>query len=245
MRWKAILVGGLFMVAVSVAPASAVPIFGQLNFTGTATVSATTVDWLPTGVAPPEAGEGSVETVNGTGYFSTIHLPVLGVNTADIIDLTPATVLPLANFLHQFVTPNPVYNDLSYTLQGLVIPALPVCTGAETVGQSCVAFLGSPFQLTVTTGPGGQPFTGVVFDVFGFFTDPTEPVGGTAFAEGSFTATVPGHPGAVRNTILAGGNVTAGFDAVFVAQPIPEPLSLSLLGTGLLGLAFRARRKKQ
>jgi hypothetical protein len=243
MRWKAILIGGLLMVAVSAAPASAVPIFGQLNFVGAATVSATVIDWeaIP---AVAEPGEGNLRTtIPGTGYFATIDDPNL-TNIADIIDLTAPGTFPLANFLHQFVTPDPRYNDLSFTLQGLVIPSLPVCTGAETVGQSCVAFPGSPFQLTVL--PGGVD-TGVLFNVFGFFLDPTEgPDHFLNFATGSFTAAIDDRtPGQIRTLILAGGNITASYGAQFNAVPIPEPLSLTLLGTGLLGVALRARRKKQ
>jgi hypothetical protein len=240
MRWKASLIGGLLMVAISVAPASAVPIFGQLSFTGTATVSATQVDWEEF-AATVEAGEGNFGlTTPSTGYFAGIDVPI-PTRQGDIIDLTPANPPPLANFLHQFITGNARFDDLSFTLEGLTVPAVGVCTGAEAVGDSCVAFAGSPFLLTRT-----DVGTGVLFDVFGFFLDPTEPDGFPNDAVGRFSASVVGStPNDIRLTILGGGNVTAPYGATFTAVPIPEPVSLTLLGTGLLGVALRARRKKR
>jgi len=137
MNLKGILCGGLLTLALAV-PASADPITGQLNFTGAVRVTATTIDWVPLG-----GPEGDLfTTFPGTGYFSNIWQPVSGVNTGDSIDLNAGVLLPLANFLNDFVTPNPQYNDLSFTLTSIAIPSIPVCTGGEAIGQTCVAFVG-------------------------------------------------------------------------------------------------------
>lgn len=237
MKWKAILCGGLLVSALAV-PASAAPITGILNFTGAVRVTATTIDWVPLG-----GTEGDLfTTFPGTDYFSQIYLPTSGVNTGDSLDLTTATVLPLSNFLNDFQTPFAKYNDLSFTLTQIVIPLAPVCTGAEAVNQTCVAFVGSPFLLTRTANG-----TAVLLDVRGFFLDPTEGAdSGLNSSIGLYSANIAGQtPGQIRNTILTGGAVDSSYSAQFVATPIPEPVSMTLLGTGLVGVAMRVRRRRQ
>jgi hypothetical protein len=236
MNLKRILCGGLLTLALAV-PASADPITGVLNFTGSVRVSATTIDWIPLG-----GPEGDLfAQFPGTGYFSNIYQPVAGVNMGDSIDLGPGTSLPLANFLNQFVTPDPQYNDLSFTLTQVKIPSLPICTGAEIIGQSCVAFLGSPFILTRTANG-----SSVEFDIAGFFIDPSFGDNGTLnTAIGVYTSpNVALTPIQIRNTILAGGVVDAAYSANITATAVPEPLTLTLLGSGLLGIGLRARRRR-
>jgi len=236
MNLKRILCGGLLTLALAV-PASADPITGQLNFTGAVRVTATTVDWVPLG-----GPEGDLfTTFPGTGYFSQIYLPTSGVNMGDSIDLGPATVLPLAKFLNDFTTPFAVYDDLSFTLTSIAVPSVPVCTGSEIVGQTCVAFVGSPFLLTRTTTG-----TSVEFDVFGFFVDPTYSAdSANNVASGVYSSQISGlTPNQIRLTILAGQPVDASYSAQYTATAVPEPLTLTLLGSGLLGIGLRARRRR-
>jgi hypothetical protein len=233
------MICGLLMIFGFAASASAAPIVGQLNFTGAVNVSATTLDWVPLG--PPE---GVIDlTFPGTGYFSDIYQPVSGENTADSLDLVAGTPLPLPNFLNDFDTPFAKYDDLSFTLTQVLIPALPVCDGSEVVGESCVAFAGSPLILTRTnTG------TGVEFDVLGNFLDPTEgPDSGLFLASGVYTANISGQTPNELRLALTGANFGQFIGSSFSAQftVIPEPMSLTLLGTGLAGLAMRARRRRQ
>ena len=129
MRWKSITYGSALALALFAVPASAAPITGILNITGAASVTATTIDWVPLGT-----GEGRFDiTFPGTGYFTNIYLPVSGDNTGDSLDL-PAGAFPVANFLNDFKTPFAEYNDLSFTLKGFVLPAVPVCGTPDATG---------------------------------------------------------------------------------------------------------------
>lgn len=233
------MICGLVMIFGFAASASAAPIVGQLNFTGFANVSATTIDWVPLG-----GPEGDLFTgFPGTGYFSTIFLPVSGVNTGESIDLVAGGPLPLPNFLNDFDTPDSRYDDLSFTLTQVLIPALPVCNGSETVGQSCVAFAGSPLILTRTnTG------TSVEFDVLGNFLDPTEGAdSGLFLASGIYSANISGQTPNQLRLALTGANFGQFIGSSYSAQftVVPEPMSLTLLGTGLAAVAMRARRRRQ
>jgi hypothetical protein len=180
----------------------------------------------------------------GTGYFSQIFNPAPPpFYTGTALDLSIATPLPLPNFLNTFLTPVSKYNDLSFTLTQVLVPSLPVCNGSEGVGVSCVAFTGSPLILT-RTGNG----TSVEFDVFGNFIDPTEGADSGAYlASGVYSAQVTGMTPNQLRLALTGDNfgkfVGASYSAQFTATP--EPVSMTLLGTGLLGVGFRVRRMRQ
>ena len=242
MKLKGILFGGLLMVALA-APASADPITGVMNITGSVDVSATSINWV-LGDITEHAGAtnavyGTFDLVSsGTGYFVDIWKPVSGINTGLSEDLPPGGG---ANFLSDFETPFAEYDDLSFTLTGLGVFSEPVCTGAEGVGDSCLAFAGSPFLLTKTNSG-----TAVEFDVFGFFVDPTYGDTGLNTATGIYTANIAGMtPKQLSDFINAGGIQNSSYSAQYTVTAIPEPMSLALLGSGLLGIGLKARRRRQ
>ena len=244
MKWKAILSAGLLTLATA-GSASADAITGQMNITGSATVSATSIDWVFGAHISPSSGDAGLGTFDlvspGAGYFTDIWKPVSGVNTGLVEDLPGGGG---ANFLSDFETPTAQYDDLSFTLTSVGSFAVPICTGAELIGQSCIAFAGSPFLLTRTAAG-----TGVEFDVFGFFVDPTFGDNGSGnTAKGIYTANIVGlTPGQVAALINTGQSIGSSYSAQFTATPtaIPEPISLALLGSGLLGVGLRARRRNR
>jgi hypothetical protein len=249
MRWKTVVSSSALALGLFALPASAAPITGVLNILGSAVVTADTIDWAPDGGATGTF----VVSADSEAYFDGIEVP-FPINTGDSLDL-PAGPFPVANFLSNFTTPNPEFDDLSFTLEGFDIPALPVCgtadgspsgiVGDET-GETCVAFAGSPFSLTVGSNPAT---TDVGFNVFGSFVDLTFGDDGSLNnAIGLYTTNISDlTPIAIQSIILAGGSVEASYSAEFNASavPVPEPVSLSLTGFGLAALAYRMRRRRQ
>jgi hypothetical protein len=233
---KKILLVALVVLSVA-APMSAAPITGKLNFTGSVRVTSSEIDWLPL-----NTGEGVIITVApGTEYFSGIYDPTfLNPYEGDSLDLT-GQALPLANFLNNFEE-NPVdvaseYDNLSFTLEQIVAPTAPPCTGGEGINVSC--------SLGVFTLKQTEEGVAVNFSVQGTFIDPefTDP----NFAVGVYTTQLIGEEEDTIAEIIAildaGGFIESSYSATYTASVIPEPATLLTFGAGSLLVAAHKRRR--
>jgi hypothetical protein len=232
-RLKLIFCAGVLGLFSFTSSANAAAITGELNITGSVQVSEDAIDWIPDG-----GGDGIVLTVEpGTEYFADIYNPaVVPAFYAESLDLT-GQALPLANFLNDFTGDDPEYDNLSFTLTEIIVPSGTACTGTETnVGDTCVLGV---FRLTNTDNG-----VDVAFDVNGFFVDPEFTDPNTAI--GLYTAQVAGQTiASISQTLDAGGSFTNSFSATYTATavPMPEPLTMLLLGGGLSAVAYRSRRR--
>jgi hypothetical protein len=193
------------------------------------------------------------DVTNVLAASGAIPLPAF-VNTA-----TPATV-NVPNFLTVINDPDgttaPV-TGLRYDLTELVQnTAYPACNMTEGLGDTCV--LNNIFVISQSTAG-----VRILLDVRGFFRNfsPATMTNDEGFFEGAFSTTFSDltFAQAYNNLFVTGadldcpamgqgggGRTGCTFDANFTpAQPIPEPASLLLFGTGSTLLALRRRRNKK
>jgi hypothetical protein len=117
----------------------------------------------------------------------------------------------------------------------------PDCTSSPAIGFSCTITAGllTPSPFILTTNSSG---TSVNLLAHGDIFDPAHPLD-ESFWHGSFTTQINGQtPLQIRNTVVGGGSITSTFSGEFDVV-VPEPVSLVLIGAGLIALAAIKRRK--
>jgi hypothetical protein len=224
---------GLAVLALATLPPSAsASTIGHLTFAncggGGVVVTISTIDFE----LPPLGGNGCIMTGLGTTVTFTGGTGVITTNEAGTVN--DLGFPPPLSGNTGFISFPGVTFDLLAIGAGVANTA---CTNTfDPAAPACSVFAGSPFVLT-----SGRSSTTIAFYVSGVTNDASSvhnPWTGTFSTQlDSIT------PFDVQNAINTRGSFTATYSFDGNVVPLPEPVSMGLIGGGLIGLALLRRRK--
>ena len=212
----------------------AFPILGNLSGTGSLTIGAGTLTFLPAGFSLVNF----LIVLPATGTF--VPLVGTGAVLANLDASTSGVGVPLS--LASFLTfaAAPLYSGTLTSIANGVFPSA-ACGAAPAAGQTCTPVAAAPSYLPafdlVNTAFGST----LSFGLSGTFVDAGD--ASVSNFSGVVTAQFAGLSyQQVLATLVGGGTVTTASSAQFLAV-VPEPATSALIGVAAVGLALAARRR--